>query len=313
MKTVTIRTPEGQGTWLPHKLEIEHAGPSSAPSAAELIGRATGDLSLTLAPRAGELLAKLDASLRGVFEDPAHPIAARRRILAETLPGLDIHLRGGARLSVLDAASGHFIVRLSPPRDDYRSTTHAVLFPNGKTDRDAIVELHPHSPRAPVGFYNAREAKRAVTALSGVLQAAERDPRTSAIDRLRARNARDRLASLGSFLDRLIEAAETRPELRAFSELAAHAYGTKAAGDEHDRAYRRLATELHAYVDAGAGGLSRDLLDRARLDLESIAKDRSKWLAWHASTGLFTLYVPAHDTRDPRTPAGDRAPRRPRV
>lgn len=256
---------------------------SHAPDANVLLGRPH-------IPLIAGALAKVEASVRGFVDSPLHPFAARDKLLAQWDRGIDVEIGGGARLRALDAVDGRFNIHLTPATLDDGYSLHVSLAPEGG-EKDAVVQNNPHSPNAPVGFYNVGTSQAALTEVRRVLSAALANPDTADVDKLRAQSIVNRLDSTATYLGQIADAVKTRPLLARLPEAAALAHDLKKAGDDKDKALTALTTKIESYVAAGADGLAPELIGQVKEDLATIAKDRKKWIAWRASTGVFTYYV----------------------
>lgn len=256
---------------------------SGAPTADDLLGRPHVRI------LAGAIT-KTGATLRGIWEDPMHPARGRAKVLAEWDRGLDVDVSGGTRLRALDAADGRFHVHVMPPFGSKSCSLHVSLASEGD-EKKAIIQDHPHSPRAPVGFYNLDRAQAALGVVRQILENTLASPDTSRVNRNRAENILARVEATQGWLDSLAEARTAQPKLGLLADAAALAYGTKKAGDASDVKLTAALAELDAYVAAGAGGLEPERLAQVREDIQTIRDDRDKWVGWHASTGVFTFYV----------------------
>ena len=165
-----------------------------APTAHDLMGRP--DI-----PALGRALTRATATVRGFVEQPLSPGSARDALLARWDRGLDVTVSGGTTLRALDAASGNFHVHVMPPiggpRDQH--SVHLSFAPQGQ-ETEAVVRTHPHSPDAPVGFYNADRARQALGDVRRILQAVVDDPSSSRLIRIdfggqQARASKTRMAS----------------------------------------------------------------------------------------------------------------------
>jgi hypothetical protein len=252
---------------------------SSAPNADDLLGRHH----VTLIANA---LAHLEASVRGFVERPLAPGKGRDRLLAEWDRGLEIDVRGGARLRALDAIDGEFHLHLTPPIGSKDNSLHVALPPEGGESR-AIVRDHPHAADAPMGFHNLSSSRAVLAEMTRILQAAIDDPNTSRVNRLRAEEISKRIDAARVHVDRLFEAKAAHPELAALEPAGQAARKIKKVGCAEDLAVR-------AAIEKARGAFSKlspEIAAQVKSDLAVIEADREKWLAWYASTGLFTFYV----------------------
>ena len=269
------------------KLQVR-TGASSAPSADELIGLATGDPVRALAPSVAGALLKITASVRGFVDNPIHPTRGRDHLLATWDRGLDVTISNGTKLSAFDAYSGSFMIHVTPAVGSKEYSQHVALAPEGD-EKNAVVQTNPHSPQAPVGFYNLPKATEAIDGIRRVLAGAVESPDTTEVNRLRATAILARVEQTQSYLGRLAESQATRPTLATLETAARLAHDVKRKGDSNDKQLTAVLAKLEAYVAKGADGLAPELLAQVKEDLQTIGADRAKWLNYHDDVSSYYL------------------------
>ena len=118
-----------------------------------------------------------------------------------------------------------------------------------------------------------------------VLSAATTDPDTARVDKLRSKELLGDVSELSTFVARMNAALAQRPQLaEAIAQATTSAYEVRKQGDDHDRAFDGAMGTLRQQVRSGADGLDADLLDRLKMDLETLQNDHDKWLAWRSDS-----------------------------
>lgn len=271
-----------QPRWIPERPEIKKVGDSEAPSGAGLIGAATGDVALMLAPRVGSMLEHASASVRGFFEDPLNPGEARDQLLADSMPGFDVAFEGGS-LRALHAMSDELVIHLTPDSFDPKFSGVHIHWPIGGKPEDVSVRAHPHAPDAPAGLYNAAAAGQALDDALHVLDAAIAAP-SSRVNEIRAQDLRDRVGTARAWVGELEQAASDHPELASLiSEASVHAYKVRKPNDEHDVGFTTGLSKLRDALNAAKDELPADVYARAEQDVGVLQADHGKWLSYHSN------------------------------
>jgi hypothetical protein len=254
--------------------------------------RVTGSRAPTLSPTpplVGGLI-HVEAAVRGFISDPLHPAQATAKLLASWDRGVDVKASDGRSLRALDAADGNFHVHLHRRRLEDGSSISLSLAPTGD-EANAVIETHPHDPRAPVGFHNLDRATVALDEVQGLVKTAAAEPSTRTVDRLRLESIDGRLSATRGYMDTLRALREAHPILGTLAEAREHAYKSEKKGDADDVALGKLVKALEGWLAAGADGLSAEGRAQVREDLDTVAAEQKKWSSWRRSTGLFTLWV----------------------
>lgn len=260
-----------------------HAHDTGAVTADHLLGRPH-------IPAIASALMTAEATVRGLVTDPLHAGRARDSLLSKWDRAIDVDIDGGARLRAIDAADGNFHVHVTPPIGSKDYSINIGLAPEGR-ERDAIVRTNPHSPDAPVGFYNLEQSTGAVDLVTRVLTSAAKAEDTSRVNRMRANGILSRLGKVKAYLQNLGAAAKAHPELALLPEAARLAHDSKKPGDALDQKLSATVAKVEAFLAGDGQALSPPLRAQVKEDLATIAADRKKWHGWRASTGIFTYYV----------------------
>jgi hypothetical protein len=270
--------------WVPSTPNIQSINDSDAPNVHRLLGAATGDVARMVLPDCLDFVGRVSASVRGALSNPRHPLQERDRLLAQDDQSVDLTLKGGGTFRALAASNGRFEINLSPDSFNPKQSRLRISLPREGQENDSIVKAHMHSPDAPVGFYNAEEAKEITDAVKRVLTGAVSSPEASRVNRLRLQTISERVDILSSRVERLHVALEERPELRSLLGVARKsAYGIRKAGDASDESFQCSMTALNTYLKEGAEGLDANLCSTLGRDLKTLEQDRHKWLQYHSN------------------------------
>lgn len=240
-------------------------------------------------PAIAHAVTKVGAAFKGFLNDPMNPSGERDKLLATWERGLDIHVKGGASLRALDAASGKFHVHLTPNSLSDGYSLHVALAPAGD-EKNAVVQDNPHAPAAPIGFYNLDRASQALHTVKRVLTASVKDSKTENVNRLRAQSILNRLEKTQSYLETLKADRAEHPVFATLKNAAEYAYNTKKLGDENDQKLKAALSEVKTYV-AAHPELRAELKEQIKEEIGVIKADQKKWADWRSSTGIHTFYV----------------------
>lgn len=255
---------------------------SQAPSADLLLGRPH-------IPAVASAVNRIGATVKGFVDQPLSPMKGRDALLAQWERGIDIEVEGGVKLRALDAASGLFHVHLTPSNPNQHSL-HVALAPHGH-EKSAIVQDHPHAPRAPVGFYNLDRSQVALATIQQVLKAAVDAPNTSNLNRLRANSILDRLNQTQGYLSSLTQTRHEHPIFGTLKRAAQYAYETKNYGDENDTKFTSSISAIESYMELKNGSISSEVKAQVQEELTNLKADQKKWVNWRGSTGIQSFYV----------------------
>jgi len=277
-------------TWVPAHPKVAEVKDSDSGTMIRVLGQINGDPLMMMAPTIAKVYDSVSTTVRGFFHDPLHARSERDRLRALSDRSFEVTLKSGASMTAADRMSGHFMACLMPKWGDMSRSSIKVSIPS-EGNSDPIVETNAHSPYERIGFYNAPIAIDAVRGMRRVVQAVTSSSSASRVNQLRAQAFDGRLEKVEAELDRFVAAAATRPPLQRLADAARHAHDNKRPDDANAVAYKQIATEVEAYLAAGADGLDSALIEHARGDLDVLARDHDKWIAWHGSCGISTYYV----------------------
>jgi hypothetical protein len=247
---------------------------------------------LTLETRALEAKDLVVSTLKALVTSPTAVREERARILAEERPGLEVTTQDGRELSTNDTADGARYLRLRRPHGTSERPVDLTELIVPEDGGRVSVQLGVHDTRGPLGFRNADLVGASLAEAGAIIDAAQASPaaRESDLSLPRLQLLEDDMAAAATEAARLTRTIQQRPLLADLRVAYRAALDARAAGDDNDTAFQDASARVREGLD-GLGLPAADA-DLVRAELQLCQQIRDKWIDWHGSTGVRTLYVP---------------------